>query len=150
MLLLKPQSAPGPVDDITVDIRATRIKLWWNPPVIRCGTPVQFYNITHQLINYDQCNETTGAGVYWRKKAAIRPRLSLGSNPDKEIILPYSTYNISITATNSNGVGKPHYFQVVTGVTGKNLRTEKTHNKTIQNIPEQNYTCQEAMLLNRL
>ncbi|XP_072019217.1 receptor-type tyrosine-protein phosphatase F-like [Amphiura filiformis] len=108
--------APGPVGNITLDIRSTRIKLkYWDPPETGCD--FQYYNITHQLINFDQCNQTTESKVHWRKKSASRRRLSLGSNTDKEVILPYSTYNISITATSLDGEGESYYFQVVTDST---------------------------------
>ena len=95
----------------------------WQPP--KTGCEVTRYNITHQLINYDQCNETVSE-TKWRTKRGTRRQVSLGSNAAKEVILPYSTYNVSVIATSLDGIGESHIFQVTTGSTSK-LKAIKKH-----------------------
>ena len=114
---------PGPVTTVTVPYTSpTRMKLAWEPPLTGCD--VTQYNLTYQLVTVDQCSDqTVSAPIRWKRKRFDRPRCGLGSDPgsspDKELLVPYSTYNITITASSLDGIGETYHLQHVTESTCK-------------------------------
>ena len=71
------------------------------------------YNVKYQLISKDQCDVSQ---TDWANPNPSTVHFPIMTMIVRGLILPYSSYNLSVTARNNEGSGRPVYIVGTTGV----------------------------------